>query len=98
MVRAILARPELELDYARTKLALDRIVDPSANAGAVLAELDRMAEAAAALAGADRGEAGRLAALRRLIYERGPWNDNRPFAYDRSDPMGTHIPNKLLHN
>lgn len=95
-VRAVLARPDSDLDYARAKLALDRIVDPSVDVDAVLAELDRMAATAADLAGPDADEAARLAALRRLIYESGPWNDYRPFAYDHSNVQGANVRIKLL--
>lgn len=97
-IRAIFARPDSELDYARAKLRLDEIVDPSVDVEAALAALDGLASAAADLAGASRSEEGRLAALRRVIYESGPWNDDRPFAYDHADPSGMDIPNKLLHN
>jgi regulator of sirC expression with transglutaminase-like and TPR domain len=34
--------------------------------------------------------------LRRFLYESGPWNDNRPFAYDMTDPYGKKPENKLL--
>lgn len=97
-VRRILAVPDDALDYARAKVALDRIVDPSVDADAVLAELDRLTECARRLAGPSPSEGGKLAALRTLIYESGPWNDHRPFAYDHSDPLGEHLPNKLLHH
>jgi regulator of sirC expression with transglutaminase-like and TPR domain len=96
-VHAILSVPDAELDYARAKLALDNIVDAESDISWTLAELDRLTEAARRLAGSD-GEGGKLAALRKLIYESGPWNDERPFAYDHSDPLGRSIPNKLLHN
>lgn len=33
-----------------------------------------------------------------MIYESGPWNGGRPFAYDLDDPLGRSLPNKLLHN
>jgi regulator of sirC expression with transglutaminase-like and TPR domain len=34
--------------------------------------------------------------LRRLIYEAGPWNDGRPFAYDQADPLGQSPRSRLL--
>jgi regulator of sirC expression with transglutaminase-like and TPR domain len=97
-VRRILAVPDDALDYARAKVALDRIIDPSVDADAVLAEVDRLTECARRLAGPSPSEGGKLAALRTLIYESGPWNEHRPFVYDHSDPMGDHLPNKLLHH
>jgi len=96
-VRAILSRPEAELDYAEAKIALDRLVDPMADREALRPELDRLTESARRLAGPDAPAGVRLGAVRKLIYESGPWNGHRPFAYDHSDPDGTHVPNKLLH-
>lgn len=97
-VEAMLSLPEEQLDYARAKIAFDRIVDPSIDEQWVLAELDRLTEAARGLAGASAGEAARLNALRKLIYESGPWNEHRPYAYDMSDPLGRKMANKLLAN
>ena len=97
-VRAVLSWPDEQLDYARAKLALDRIMDPSINEPAVLAELDRMTETARGFAGVGASDGAKLNALRKLIYQSGPWNQHRPFAYDHSDPQGRHLPNKLLHN
>jgi regulator of sirC expression with transglutaminase-like and TPR domain len=31
-----------------------------------------------------------------VLYQPGPWNDNRPFAYDQSDPLGEKVQHKLL--
>ena len=88
--------PDDQLDYGRAKLAFDRIVDPSLNADAALAEIDRLAGSASALAGPNASPAARLSALRRTIYESGDWNGRRPFAYDHSDPLGRNVRNKLI--
>jgi hypothetical protein len=84
LVSDVLSLPDDQLDYSRAKLALDRIIDPSIDAQRALAEVDRLARAANGLAGADRTRAGRLSALRRVIYESGPWNGGRPFSYDHA--------------
>lgn len=96
-VGAILKAPDSKLDYARAKLAFDTLIDPSCNVEAVLAQLDDMANLAGRMCGSHACSGTKLAAIRRLIYESGPWNGHRPFAYDHSDPDGTSIPNKLLH-
>jgi regulator of sirC expression with transglutaminase-like and TPR domain len=97
-VEAILSLPEAELDYARAKVALDALVDPDQDAEWTYAELDRLTELARQRAGAGASEVQKLRALRELIYEPGPWNEFRPYAYDLRDPDGQHLPNKLLHN
>jgi hypothetical protein len=71
VVRDILSVPDDQLDYGRAKLAFDRIIDPSVNADAVLAEIDQLASRASALAGANAAPAAKLSALRRVIYESG---------------------------
>ncbi len=83
-VREVLALPDHELDYGRAKLAFDRIIDPSIDTDATLAALDHMADDAWRMAGPSATADAKLTALRRLIYESGPWNDHRPFAYDHA--------------
>lgn len=97
-VRAILAVPDHRLDYARVKLALDALVDPSSDPEATMAELDRMAKKARRLTGKGASEGAKLGAIRRLIYESGPWNGHRPFAYDHVDPLGANVGNMLIAN
>src|SRR4051812_20305535 len=96
IVQSVLAVPDDRLDYARAKLAFDRIVDPSLNVETTLAEIDRLARVANALAGSGASPAQRLSALRRVIYESGPWNGGRPFSYDHADPLGRNVRNKLI--
>jgi regulator of sirC expression with transglutaminase-like and TPR domain len=91
-----LSLPDDQLDYGRAKLTFDQVIDPSLDVEATLAEIDRLASQAAALAGAGSSPAARLSALRRVIYERGDWNGGRPFAYDHDDPLGRNIRNKLI--
>lgn len=95
-VRAILSSSEEEIDFARTKLAVDRLIDPATDGEAILARIDAMAETVRAMAGPSASSAAKVAAVRRFIYESGPWNDHRPFAYDMSDPLGRELKNKLL--
>ena len=96
ITRDILSVPDDQLDYARAKLAFDRIVDPSIDAAATLAEIGQLARTAEALAGAGVSPGQRLAALRRVIYESGAWNGGRPFSYDHADPLGRNVRNKLI--
>lgn len=81
-IRALLSLPDARLDYARAKLTLDAIVDPAIDTGAVLAELEAMAGVAERIAGRAATTDRKVAAVRTLVYESGPWNDHRPFAYE----------------
>ena len=96
IVRDVLSLPDDRLDYGRAKLAFDRVVDPSLDADATLAAVDRLAGSANALAGFDASPTERLSALRRVIYEIGDWNGGRPFSYDHADPLGRNVRHKLI--
>lgn len=95
-VCGILSIEDARLDYGHAKLALDRLIEPADSTAATMATLDRMADDARDLAGPSPTPDMLFAALRRLIYEAGPWNNHRPFAYDHDDPLGQRIGNKLL--
>jgi len=95
-VRAVLALPDEALDYARAKLSFDRLIDPGIDEDAVLAELDSMTAQARALAGPSPDDSAKLNALRKLLYEAGPWNGHRPFAYDHAGFKSLRC--KLLSN
>jgi regulator of sirC expression with transglutaminase-like and TPR domain len=97
VVAGVLEQPDFRLDYLEAKLAFDTIIDPSLDSAFARNEIDRLHRAALELAGADQRSWAKLRALRILLYEQGPWNEHRPFAYDQSDPDGKFIPNKLLH-
>lgn len=72
------------------------MVDPTTNAQAVTFMVDRMADDVKTMAGENAKSAETLAALKRYLYESGAWNDNRPFQYDRDDPLGEKPANRLL--
>ncbi len=95
-VRSVLVVPDNELDYAQAKLAFDRIVDPLIDEDSVFLELNRMTETAWRLAGPAPGSKAKLNALRRLIYESGPWNSFRPFEYDHGNVRGQNVRLKLI--
>jgi regulator of sirC expression with transglutaminase-like and TPR domain len=106
--RALFSDPTLEAkleslftpgrDLAGIKFTVDQMADPAADIGMASAELDHLTIALREMTAGTQSSAEKLAALKRLIYEAGPWNDNRPFAYDMSDPLGQKPANRYLHN
>ncbi len=94
LVRDLFAPPQP--DYLRAKLAIDSAIDPSIDNAATERMIAGMVETARHLAGAGADEMRKLAAVRTLIYRAGPWNEQRPFAYDHADPYGRDLRNKLL--
>ncbi|PSJ51077.1 hypothetical protein C7I84_27740 [Mesorhizobium ephedrae] len=100
-VQALLDARADDLGFARAKLAVDKVVDPSIDDAAALAELDRMAATIRKMLAMLPPEPAatdieKLKALRAFIYEAGWWNDNRPFQYDLSDPLGQKPGSQLL--
>lgn len=95
-LRAVFSVADAALDYARSKLALDRLIDPAQDTSATSAQFDRLVADAERLAGPAASPDARFGALRRLLYAAGPWNDHRPFGYDHDDPLGQRIGGKLL--
>ena len=89
----LLGKADDQIDLARAKLTIDKLVDPSIDVDATLKQIDEMVSEIRAMPGFG---ADKLEALRRYIYEAGPWNDNRPYQYDLDDPLGRQIKNKLL--
>lgn len=83
-------------DFLTAKLSLDRIIDPRLNSVAVEKEVGRLAEAAGTFAGPHASEGAKFDAVRKVLYQAGSWNDNRPFTYDQSDPLGQNVRHKLL--
>lgn len=95
-IASILAGTESQLDYARTALAIDALIDPAANLQASEAMIARLVDAARQMAGPNPTDVYKLAAIRKAIYAAGPWNYNRAFTYDQADPLGQVLKNRLI--
>lgn len=78
------------------KLTVDAMVDPSVNTAVVKATIERMVADIRTMVSENATSASKLDALKRYLYESGPWNDNRPFLYDLDDPLGEKPANRLL--
>jgi regulator of sirC expression with transglutaminase-like and TPR domain len=96
IIQQLLQTPEINIDLAKAKLAIDRMINPSIDIAATLAQLDTMVQGIRAMLPV--GASGRLTmdALRFHMYQPSPWNGNRPFQYDLDDPFGVNVRNKLL--
>jgi len=92
----LLATPEDQIDYAESKLVIDRLIDPSLNIEAARREITEMVYDVRQMAGPNADEKRLLGALRAYLYRPGPWNAQRVFGYDHDDPLGTNIRNKLI--
>lgn len=95
--------PSDQMDYAKAKLTIDRLIDPSIDSDGTLSEIDGMVSTVRRmLATIPPAEAEksieRLRALQAFVYSPGHWNDDRPFQYDLDDPFGQDFSAKLLPN
>lgn len=102
-VQAIIDAPPDQLDYAKAKLAIDRLIDPSINADRTLSEISAMVSTVRRMLATippveAKKSIERLRALQAFVYRPGPWNDNQPFQYDLDDPFGQDLSAKLLPN
>ncbi len=100
-LKTLLNAPAERVDYSTAKLVIDRLVDPSINMEAALAQVDQMAaKVRRMLVSIPPKEAKksieRMRALQAFIYRAGHWNGNRPFKYDHDDPYGKDLSTKLL--
>ena len=95
-IRAILQQPESKMDLGRIKLTIDKMIDPTINIDAGLKQIDRIVAQIQAMPGQGRSSKGKVQALKKYLYENGPWNDYQAYSYDLDDPLAKKIRNKLL--
>ena len=95
-VRAIFDNAQQSPDLARVKFEIDRLIDPTVNVERELARVDRMVAKIEEMLPPDADSWQKIETLRKFIYESGPWNNHRPFAYDMDDPLGEAIKNKVM--
>jgi regulator of sirC expression with transglutaminase-like and TPR domain len=78
------------------KLAVDHWIDPGSDPEVGKTLINDLADQIAPMLVEAKDSHEKLKVLRRFFYEPGPWNGNRAFAYDHSDPLGRITGNKLL--
>jgi Transglutaminase-like superfamily len=91
---AAILKSSAPTNYLSAKLALDDLISPTPTG--VSREIGIFVDAVRQMAGPNPTVPYKVAAIRKVIYVRGPWNGNRPFGYDLADPFGLRIENKLL--
>jgi regulator of sirC expression with transglutaminase-like and TPR domain len=92
-VSAILAA-SARLTYLQAKIALDSLMGgPLASPNPVI---EKLVQSIWQIAGPNPDDKHKLGAIRTVIYDAGPWNDNRPFSYDLRDPTGQKTGSQLL--
>ncbi len=95
-IQKILELPEDQIDLARVKLTIDQMLDPGIDVEHSLVQVDAMVETLREQLPSNPTRRDKLEALRKYLYQAGPWNQYRPFSYDLTDPLGRNLRNKLL--
>jgi regulator of sirC expression with transglutaminase-like and TPR domain len=95
-LRGILKQSEQEIDLAKTKLTIDKLIDPAIDVEANLQKIDAMVARIKAMPDFSNSSTAKMLAIKRYLYEPGEWNNHQPYQYDMDDPMGTKISHKLL--
>ena len=95
-VNDLFARDMAALDLARVKIGVDRMVDPSIKVDSQLAQIDQMVATIEDMLPTNADSWAKIEAIRRYIYQPGPWNQGQAFSYDHDDPYGLDVRNKLL--
>jgi regulator of sirC expression with transglutaminase-like and TPR domain len=103
---ALFSNPDLEAkiealfapdrDLADVRATVDAIARPDFPAAVTLKQLDDITAKLKTLLPPNPTTRDKLTALKKLIYESGSWNDNKPFAYDLVDPAGNELSNRIL--
>lgn len=83
-------------DFADVKIAVDRMIDPTIDAQEQLKQIDQMVGSIRRMLPKNANSWDKVDAIRRYIYQPGPWNEGRAFSYDHDDPYGLDVRNKLL--
>lgn len=95
-LRLLLEQPEGHIDLAKAKVTIDRMVDPAMDVDGTLQSLDEWTARVRSRFPPGASNKVKVDVLVSTLYEPGPWNDHRPFAYDFTDPYGGNLRNTLL--
>ena len=95
-IKALIEQPENSIDFAKAKLEIDKIIDPSINVDENIKKLDAIVTAINRMLPSGSSSSDKMQALKKYLYEPGAWNNYQAYQYDFNDPMGTKIANKLL--
>ncbi|WP_170565650.1 transglutaminase family protein [Ruegeria atlantica] len=95
-VKDLFSREMDTLDFAKVKIEVDRMIDPSIDGEAQLAQIDQMVTTIRTMLPPNADSWEKVEAIRRYIYQPGDWNNGHAFSYDHDDPYGLDVHNKLL--
>lgn len=95
-IQSIITQPENSLDFAKAKLSIDKMVDPSIEIEKNLKKIDDIVIKVNNMLPPNAKSMDKMLTIKKYLYEAGTWNNYQPYQYDFSDPKGAKIINKLL--
>jgi regulator of sirC expression with transglutaminase-like and TPR domain len=95
-IKTMLEQPADKLDLAKVKLTIDKMVYPATDVDKTLQTVDKMVTEITSMAGTDSPSMAKMLAIKKYLYQKGPWNSYKPYRYDFDDPTGTNLRSKLL--
>lgn len=95
-LRSFVATSGEHPDLLQAKLLIDAVVDPETDPEAVIRQIETLAARIHERFPANASSRVRLDLLLSSLYESGPWNGQRPFAYDLDDALGKNPRTRLL--
>ncbi|MCP3872887.1 MAG: hypothetical protein GY699_07000 [Desulfobacteraceae bacterium] len=98
VLRQILEQKERQLDLAKIKLTIDKLIEPSINVEQELNKINQIVSDIQFMIPPDASQMDKMLAIKKYIYTSGTWNNYKAYHYDFDDPLGTKISNKLLSN
>jgi regulator of sirC expression with transglutaminase-like and TPR domain len=97
-IEEILELPEEKINLDISKLVIDKMVDSSTNVNQYLKKFDEMIVEIKKILGPRTKSMDKMLAIKTYLFNMGEWNNNQPFVYDLSDPLGRKLENKLISN
>jgi regulator of sirC expression with transglutaminase-like and TPR domain len=94
----LINKPENKIDLAVIKLTIDKTIDPSIDINKNLKIIENMVSKIKTMLGSNPSSEAKVMAVKKYLYEKGNWNNYKPFHYSFDDPLGEKIENKLISN
>lgn len=91
VLRVLLKKPENQIDLAKAKVIIDRIIDPNMDEAVTLKQVDVWVDKVRERIPAGSSSWTKLLVLVSTLYQPGPWNDWNRFDYDFNDPFSKDI-------
>lgn len=92
-IKSMLRLPEKEIDMARAMLTIDKILDPSIDIEKYLKKIDTLVTKIIKYSDDPHGD---ILTMKKVLYEKGPWNNYQEYTYNLDDPFGDDLNNHLL--